>query len=154
MIYGKRSPERAICAILPPLAGCPWRNALCFARSIGQRTQTKPAVWSGLLSDFLFHSAVFPRPTDAGKVHVATANSGEFRIGSLPVVRVLVFLAFALEAEAAGVKSGHDASVFKRAATAIAFFLREEFVWHFSVLLRLGFGFRGVFRISRARLKI
>ena len=88
------------------------------------------------------HATVLPRPADAGKVHVATANSGEFRIGSLLVVWVLALLSFAVEAEATGVKSGHDASAVKRPATAVAFFRRQKFVWHFRVLLGFVFGFR------------
>ena len=89
------------------------------------------------------HAAVLPRPADAGEVHVATTNSGEFRIGSLLVVRVLVLFAFAVEAEAILIESAHYSAAFKRPAASCTFRCREEFVWHFSVLLGLGFGFRG-----------
>ena len=77
------------------------------------------------------HATVLSRPSDAGEVQVATTNSCEFRIGRLPVVRVLALFSFAVEAEAAGVKSGHDASVFKRAAAAVALRCRQKLIRHF-----------------------
>ena len=93
---------------------------------------------------FLLHSSILPRPPDAGEVHVATTNSGEFRIDRLLVVRVLALLAFADHAEDRGVKSAHYPAAFKRPATAVAFRCRQKPIGHFRVLLRFCFGFRGL----------
>jgi hypothetical protein len=91
----------------------------------------------------LLYATVLSRPADAGEVHVATTNSGEFRIGSLLVVRVLAFFAFAVEAEDILIESAHYPAAIKRPAASCTFRCRQKSVWHFSVLLRFGFGFRG-----------
>ncbi len=90
------------------------------------------------------HATVLSRPADAWEVQVATTNSCEFRIGRLLVIRVLALFAFAVHADDVHGKSGYDASVFKRAAATVAFFCRKEPIGHFRVLLRFGFGFRGL----------
>ena len=90
------------------------------------------------------HAAVLSRPADAGEVHVATTNSGEFRIGRFLVVRVLSLFAFAVHADDVHGKSGYGASAIKRAAATVAFSYLQKSVGHFRVLLRFGFGFRGL----------
>jgi len=95
------------------------------------------------------HATVLSRPADAGEVHVATTNSGEFRIGSLLVVRMLALFAFAVEAEDILIEPAHYPAAIKRPAASCTFRCRQKSVWHFSVLLRLGFGFRG-FSVSPA----
>ena len=79
----------------------------------------------------LLYATVLPRPADAGEVHVATTNSGEFRIGSLLVVRMLALFAFAVEAEDILIEPAHYPAAIKRPAASCTFRCREESVWHF-----------------------
>ena len=85
-----------------------------------------PKSWGRLpdpgLRDMLFYPAVFSRPADAGEVHVATTNSGEFRIGRFLVVRMLAFLALAVHAEDVLIEAADYPAAIERAATSVAFF--------------------------------
>ena len=146
MIYAKERPERPICAILPPWQDAPEPTPYALRGTCAQNREQSLLLqeaekhnpqksWGRLpgpgLRDMLFYPAFFSRPADAGEVHVATTNSGEFRIGSLLVVRMLALFAFAVEAEDILIEPAHYPAAIKRPAASCTFRCREESVWHF-----------------------
>ena len=164
MIYAKERPERPICAILPPWQDAPEPTPYALRGTCAQNREQSLLLqeaekhnpqksWGRLpgpgLRDMLFYPAFFSRPADAGEVHVATTNSGEFRIGRFLVVRMLAFLALAVHAEDVLIEAADYPAAIERAATPVAFFYRQKSVRHFRVLLGLVFGFRG-FSVSPA----
>lgn len=57
---------------------------------------------------------------DTGKIMVAVANCGNFRICCFTVVGMAFFFLGALEADTVGVEPAHDSAVGKRIAATIA----------------------------------